>query len=95
MKTFYVYILTNKTSTALYVGVTSNLIQRVLQHKQKLAEGFTKKYNVDKLVYYEIYETAEEAIKREKQLKGGSRLKKAELVNKMNIEWKDLYESII
>ena len=95
MKTFYIYILTNKTNTTLYIGVTSNLIQRVWQHKQKLVKGFTEKYSVDKLVYYEIYETAEEAIKREKQLKGGSRLKKVELIKKLNPEWKDLYKSII
>lgn len=90
----YIYILTNKTNTTLYVGICNNLINRVSQHKQKLAEGFTKKYNIDKLVYYEQYEDITEAIKREKQLKGGSRKKKEELINKRNSEWKDLYKDL-
>ena len=95
MKTFHVYILANETNTVLYVGVTSDLIKRVWEHKQKLVKGFTEKYSVDKLVYYEQYDTAEEAIKREKQLKGGSRLKKVSLINKMNPRMIDLYESIL
>ena len=85
----------NETNTVLYVGVTNNLIKRVWEHKQKLVKGFTEKYSVDKLVYYEQYDTAEEAIKREKQLKGGSRLKKVSLINKMNPRMIDLYESIL
>ena len=95
MKTFHVYILANETNTVLYVGVTSDLIKRVWEHKQKLVKGFTEKYSVDKLVYYEQYDTAEEAIKREKQFKGGSRLKKVSLINKMNPRMIDLYESIL
>ncbi|GAB6182738.1 GIY-YIG nuclease family protein [Thermodesulfovibrio hydrogeniphilus] len=91
----YVYILTNKTNRVLYTGVTSDLVKRVYEHKNKLVDGFTKKYNVTKLVYYEIHESIESAIEREKQIKGGSRRKKVELVESMNPEWKDLYESIL
>ncbi len=90
----YIYILSNKTNSTLYIGVTSDLIKRIWQHKQKLTEGFTQKYNVDKLVYYEQYENIQEAILREKQLKGGSRKKKVELIEKVNPGWVDLYESI-
>ncbi len=91
----YIYILSNKWNTALYVGVCEDIIKRVGQHKQKLADGFTKKYNIDKLVYYEQFEDIDEAIKREKQLKAGSRKKKEVLINKMNPEWKDLYETLL
>jgi len=78
----------------VYVGVSDDLVKRVWQHKNKVVKGFTQKYNVDRLVYYEIYENPEEAINREKQLKGGSRDDKVALVNKMNSEWKDLYEGL-
>lgn len=78
----------------MYVGVCGDLIKRVWQHKQKLADGFTKKYNLDKLVYYEQYESITEAIKREKQLKGGSRKDKIVLINTMNPEWVDLYKEL-
>ena len=78
----------------MYVGVSDDLVKRVWQHKNKVVKGFTQKYNVDRLVYYEIYENPEEAINREKQLKGGSRDDKVALVNKMNSEWKDLYEGL-
>jgi len=91
----YIYILSNKWNTTLYVGVTDNLIKRVWQHKQKLVMGFTQKYNVDKLVYYEQYENIEAAITREKQLKAGSRKKKNELIDKVNPEWNDLYERLL
>ncbi len=94
-KNYYVYILANNRNTVLYVGVSGNLIERVGQHKSKLVKGFTQKYNVTKLVYYEIFENPEEAIKREKQLKGGSRTDKEILINKMNREWKDLYEELV
>ena len=94
-KSYYVYILSNKWNTVLYVGVTGDLIKRVWQHKQKLVEGFSKKYNLDKLVFYEIYEDPLEAIKREKQFKAGSRKKKIEAIKKMNSEWKDLYEELV
>jgi putative endonuclease len=89
------YILTNKQNTVLYVGVTENLIKRVAQHREKLILGFTAKYNAHTLVWYEQYDRIEEAILREKQLKGGSRKKKIDLINHMNPAWKDLYEDII
>ena len=85
------YILTNKNNTVLYVGMTNNLNRRVWEHKSKLIDGFTKRYNVDKLVYYEIFNNPSDAIKREKQLKAGSRKKKIELINNFNPEWKELY----
>ena len=86
--------MTNKANTVLYTGVTNNLKRRVYQHKEKLNEGFTSKYNINKLVYYERFTSVEEAIAREKQIKAGSRKKKMELIEKENIEWKDLYELI-
>lgn len=91
---YYVYILTNFTNSVLYTGVTNNLIKRVYEHKSKLTPGFTSTYNVSKLVYYEVGQDINEAIKREKQLKGGSRKKKIDLINSMNPDWKDLYEMI-
>ena len=94
-KSYYVYILSNKGNTVLYVGVTDNLIKRIWQHKQKLVEGFTNKYNLTKLVYYEIYEDPMHAIKREKQFKAGSRKKKIEAINKDNPEWDDLYDGLV
>ena len=87
-----VYIMTNKYNKVLYTGVTSNLFKRVNEHKEKLISGFSSRYNVTKLVYYEEYETMPEAIAREKQIKGGSRQKKIDLINGENLEWKDLYE---
>ena len=81
---YYVYIMTNNGNTVLYVGVTNDLIRRVYEHKEKLANGFTRKYNVVKLVYYEILEDIENAILREKQIKAGSRQKKVQLINSMN-----------
>ncbi len=94
MNQYYVYMLSNKTDSTIYVGVTNNLIRRIYEHKNKLIDGFTKRYNVDKLVYFEVFDSIEEAIKREKQLKAGSRQKKMDLVNKNNIHWNDLYEDI-
>ncbi len=91
---FYVYILTNTYHTVLYVGVTSDILARTEQHKEKLNKGFTKRYNVDKLVYYEVLPDAISAIKREKQIKGGSRQKKIDLIMSMNPEWRDLYEDL-
>jgi putative endonuclease len=90
-----VYILSNNRNTVLYVGVTANLVKRIWDHKHKSYFGFTSKYNVDKLVYYEFFEDIINAIIREKQLKGGSRQNKIELINKFNPEWKDLYSNII
>jgi len=94
-KKYCVYILTNKNNTTLYTGVTSNLVQRIYQHKEKLVEGFSKKYNLMKLVYYECAVEVISAIEREKQIKAGSRKKKIQLVNAMNPEWKDLYFDLI
>ncbi len=91
----YVYIITNKANTVLYTGVTSNLAKRVYEHKHKPVKGFTTKYNVTKLVYYEIYDSIEDAIRREKQIKAGSRAKKIKLIESMNPKWKDLYEEIL
>jgi len=88
---YYVYIMTNKNNRVLYTGVTNDLKKRVYQHKEKFVDGFTKKYNVSKLVYYEILEDPENAILREKQMKAGSRQKKIYLINAMNKEWADLY----
>ncbi len=86
--------MTNKTNRVLYTGVTNDLKRRAYEHKRKLVEGFTKKYNIDKLVYYEVCEDIESAILREKQIKGGSRQKKIQLVSSMNKEWNDLYEKL-
>lgn len=93
-KKYFVYILTNKGNSVLYTGVTSNLKGRVYQHKNKMMDGFSKKYNVDKLVYYEIFDDPEYAILREKQIKAGSRQKKIVLINSINKGWIDLYEKI-
>ncbi|MFA5657168.1 MAG: GIY-YIG nuclease family protein [Dysgonamonadaceae bacterium] len=93
MKTgvYYIYILSNKNNTVLYVGVTNDLTRRCYEHKAKLIKGFTKKYNVDKLVYYEMFDFIEMAINREKQIKGYSRQKKDSLIDKVNPERKELY----
>ena len=93
-KQYYVYIMTNKNNTVLYTGVTSDLKKRVFQHKEKLADGFTSKYNVSKLVYYQIAQSAFAAISREKQIKGGSRAKKIELIDRLNPDWKDLSDTL-
>ena len=86
--------MTNKTNKVLYTGVTNDLKRRTYEHKEKLAEGFTKRYNVDKLVFFEACEDIESAILREKQIKAGSRQKKIDLVNSMNNKWRDLYEEL-
>ncbi len=86
--------MTNKNNRVLYTGVTSDLKKRVYAHKEKFIDGFTKKYNVSKLVYFEVFEDPENAILREKKLKGGSRQKKIDLIHSMNKEWRDLYEEI-
>jgi putative endonuclease len=87
-----VYFMTNKHNTVLYIGVTSNLIKRVYQHKTKAYKGFTSKYNCDKLVYFEVFLDINEAIEREKQIKKGNRQRKNNLVNVENPDWKDLSE---
>ena len=91
----YVYILFSKKNGTLYIGVTSDLIKRIYTHKNKLVEGFTEKYNVDKLAYYEVFDNIELAIKREKQLKKYYRKQKLELIETFNPEWNDLYYDII
>ena len=93
-KHYYVYILTNKRNTVLYTGVTNGLQRRVYEHREKLIAGFTNKYNVCKLVYFEETESIATAIQREKQIKGGSRQKKLDLIEGMNPQWRDLYEDI-
>ena len=93
-KQYYVYILTNTYNTVLYTGMTNDLLRRVYQHKTGQGSGFTKKYNVDKLVYYESTDDVNAAIAREKQIKAGSRQKKLDLVEGFNPEWVDLYDQI-
>ncbi|MDO8249508.1 MAG: GIY-YIG nuclease family protein [Rhodoferax sp.] len=90
-----VYILASRPHGTLYVGVTSNLIQRVWQHKNHLAQGFTQQYGVHTLVYFELHATMMDAISREKQLKAGSRLKKVILIETMNSDWSDLYPGLL
>src|SRR3989337_2895099 len=91
---YYVYILTNKTNRVLYTGVTNDLIRRMFEHKNKLVEGFSKKYNLTKLVYYDLTSDVKSAIKREKQLKNWHRDWKINLINQFNPEWKDLSEEV-
>ena len=93
-KQYLVYILTNKRNTVLYTGVTNDLKRRVYERREELVPGFTKKYNVYKLVFYEVSDSIEAAIQREKQIKGGSRQKKIDLINGMNPGWRDLYEEL-
>ena len=94
-KQYYLYIATNKRHTTVYVGVTNDLFRRENQHKNKIHKNsFTAKYNIDTVVYYEAYNDIEVAITREKQIKAGSRKKKIELIEKMNLEWKDLVEEV-
>jgi putative endonuclease len=91
---YCVYMMTNAHNTVLYTGVTNDLARRVYEHRQGLGGSFTKKYNVNKLVYYEVGDNIHSAIAREKQIKGGSRKKKVALIDSLNPEWKDLYEEI-
>ena len=90
----YVYLLTNKSNSVVYTGVTGDLQKRVYEHREGLVDGFTKKYNVKKLVYYELADNIEEAIAREKQIKAGSRRKKMDLIRSMNPGFRDLYFGI-
>jgi putative endonuclease len=90
-----IYILTNSTKTTLYVGVTSNLLSRIIEHKEKKYPfSFSARYNLNKLVYYEAFNSITEAISREKQLKGGSRSNKIDLIKTLNPNWVDLYDEI-
>ena len=93
-KQFYVYLLASKRNGTLYIGVTSDLVGRVWQHRNKAADGFTAKYGVTRLVYYELHESAESAISREKQIKKWNRSWKLKLIEDNNPDWKDLYDEI-
>lgn len=92
---YYVYILTNERHTVLYVGVTNHLIRRVYEHRMHLVSGFTSRYNINKLVYFEMSEDVVAAIAREKQLKGGSREQKIALIESRNPEWRDIYPTLL
>ena len=94
MKQPAIYIMANKPNGTLYTGVTSNLIQRIWQHKQGFVQGFTKKYDIKTLVYFETCEDMTSAIEREKQIKAGSRKKKIDLIESINPKWNDLYDDI-
>ena len=94
-KTPVVYIITNKNNTVLYVGVTSDLKKRVWEHKKKLVDGFTKKYNINKLVYFESCDSMEQAIEREKRIKKWNRQWKVEMIEDKNPNWKDLYLDLV
>jgi len=95
MKKGYIYIMTNKPNGTLYIGVTNDLVRRVYEHKNSLVDGFTKRYKLKSLVYYEVFDFIENAIEREKQLKAGSRTKKIFLIESINPTWKDLYDEIV
>src|SRR3989344_1584947 len=92
---FYVYVLSNFRRTVLYTGITSNLVKRVYEHKNNLADGFSKKYGVHDLLYYEVFDNPNSAIEREKQIKGWSRKKKDQLIIQFNPKLKDLYAEIV
>ena len=89
------YIMTNAHNTVIYTGVTNDLARRAYEHRNGMGGIFTKKYNICKLVYYEVTDSIESAIAREKQIKGGSRKKKIDLINSLNPEWRDLFEEIL
>jgi putative endonuclease len=93
-KQYYIYIMTNKGNNILYTGVTNDLRKRTYEHKEKLVEGFTKRYNLTKLVYFETCGDIQSAISREKQIKDGSRQKKIDLINSINNKWLDLYSEL-
>jgi putative endonuclease len=93
-KQYYIYILTNKSNKVIYIGVTNDLERRMFEHKNKLVEGFTKRYNLTKLVFYEVTEDVQSAISREKQLKNWHRNWKINLISQFNPDWKDLTERL-
>jgi putative endonuclease len=95
MKSYYVYILASKRNGTLYIGITSDLIKRIYEHKNNLVDGFTKKYKIHNLVYFEETSDVQSAIKREKQLKVWKRSWKIELIEKQNPAWRDLYEDLL
>jgi putative endonuclease len=92
---YYVYIMTNRTNSVTYTGITNDLIRRVWEHKNKIVKGFSKRYNIDKLVYFEVGEDIAGAIFREKQIKSWSRERKVQLINSINEEWRELYEELL
>jgi putative endonuclease len=94
VRQFYLYVLASRPGGALYVGVTNNLVRRVYEHKNKLVDGHTKRYGIDRLVHFEIYETAYQAIQREKNIKHWPRAYKTRLIAKENASWRDLYDEI-
>jgi putative endonuclease len=94
-KEYFVYIMTNKYNTVLYTGVTNDVMRRAWEHKEGIGSSFTSRYRVNKLVYYESYENINLAIAREKQIKGGSRQKKIDLVIRLKPDWNDLYEGML
>ncbi len=94
VKRYYIYIITNINNTVLYTGVTNNLIRRIQEHKEGLIKGFTSKYKVNKLVYYEEFGDISSALFREKQIKAGSRIKKINLIRSINPEWNDLFNEM-
>jgi putative endonuclease len=91
---YYVYMITNKANRVLYTGVTNNLKRRIYEHREKFIPGFSRRYKLSKLVYFEICEDVENAINREKQIKSGSRQKKIDLFNSINNKWRDLFNDI-
>ena len=93
-KQYYTYIMTNKKNTVLYTGMTNDLRRRVYEHKNDKGSAFTKKYSINKLVYFEIFREVKNAIRKEKQIKGGSRQKKIDLIEEINPGWRDLYEKL-
>jgi len=95
MKNYYVYIITNKPRGTLYIGITNNLVRRGYEHRNDLIDGFTKKYNLNKLVYFEVFNRIEDAILREKRLKKWNRKWKIDLIEKVNPEWIDLYGQLV
>ncbi len=94
MKKGYVYLMANKNNTVIYTGVTGNLQKRVFEHKEGLTAGFTEKYNVKKLVYYQEFSDILDAIEKEKKIKAGSRKKKIDLIESVNPDWKDLFDDL-
>jgi putative endonuclease len=92
---YFVYILTNDRHTVLYTGITNDLLRRVGQHRAKQVQGFTARYNVDRLVYFEEFSDANAAIAREKQIKAGSRKRKVALIDRMNPDWRDLFDTLM
>ena len=93
-KQYFVYILANRPGGVLYTGMTNDLNRRVFEHKSKVAGGFTMRYNVDRPVYFEVFDDSQAAITREKQIKAGPRRKKVELIESVNPQWVDLYDEL-